>query len=151
MTIAEELKTQKFQDEYHKASLNVMFTASWLKNRVFQILKNYNLSHEQYNVLRILRGQSPNALCLREISARMIDRNSNTTRIIDKLEAKALVVCAQSPADKRELNICITTAGLAVLTEIDADFNTYQPLTSNLTPEEAHTLSELLDKMREQE
>jgi DNA-binding MarR family transcriptional regulator len=151
MTIEEELKTQKFQDEYHKATLNVMFTASWLKNKVFQILKNYNLSHEQYNVLRILRGQSPNSLCLREISARMIDRNSNTTRIIDKLEAKGLVACAQSAADKRELNIRVTTTGLALLAEIDTDFNTYQPHLSNLTIEEARILNQLLDKMREME
>jgi DNA-binding MarR family transcriptional regulator len=150
MKIEEELQTQHFQNEYHKASLNVMFTAGWLKYKVHLILKNYGLSPEQYNVLRILRGQSPHALCLKDITCRMIDRSSNTTRIVDKLEAKNFVACSQSEEDKRELNIKITSSGLLVLSEIDEDFNKYQPHASNLTLEEANLLNQLLDKMREE-
>ena len=85
MTIEEELKTTNFENSQHKTVLNIFFSASWLRTRTKTVLKKFGLSPEQFNVLRILRGQASRALCLKEITSRMIDRSSNTTRIVEKL------------------------------------------------------------------
>ena len=77
MTIEEELRTENFASEQSKAELNLLFTANWLYSRITLLLKKYNLTNEQYNVLRILRGQKGTAICQKEILARMLDRNSN--------------------------------------------------------------------------
>ncbi len=149
MELEQELKMSHFQSEHHKAQLNILFTASWLRNLGSHYLKNHDLSHEQYNVLRILRGQSGNPLCVRDITARMIDKSSNTTRIIDKLESKEMLARQASQADRRELQISITPKGLEVLKALDEDFGILPKNTLNLTDSEAHILNKLLDKLRD--
>ena len=91
MTIEQELKTQNFQNSQHKVALNIVFTAIWLRNKTQPIFKSFGLSSEQFNVLRILRGQYPNPVCLKEITERMLEKNSNTTRIVEKLVLKELI------------------------------------------------------------
>ena len=149
MKLEDELKMTNFKNELQKAHLNIMFSASWLKTQVNQYLKNFHLSPEQYNVLRILRGQKGNPLCVKEITCRMLDRNSNTTRIIDKLEQKNLVIRQVSETDRRELRILITENGLNLLQELDEMVDFQYALFSNLTNEDAETLNRILDKMRE--
>ena len=89
MRIEDEVQTKSFQSEFHKAQVNIIFSAWWLKSSMTPYLKKHGLSHEQFNVLRIIRGQKNKPVCVKDITARMLERNSNTTRIIDKLEAKA--------------------------------------------------------------
>src|SRR5574337_571642 len=91
MKIAEELQTTNFRDEIHKAGLNILFTAAWLHNKTSCTLKEHGIYHEQYNVLRILRGQNSGLISQKEILCRMINKNSNLTRIINKLKAKKLI------------------------------------------------------------
>lgn len=149
MSLEEELQTTNFQNLQHKTALNVLFTSAWLRNRTQCIFKQFGLSSEQFNVLRILRGQFPKTLSLKEITARMLERNSNTTRIVEKLVNKALIQRDHSQEDKRELQIQITTQGLEVLSEIDACFEqdkTHE--VPHLTQAECKTLNKLLDKMR---
>lgn len=148
MKIEDELQTRNFRNEQHKATLNIMFSASWLRNQVIQALKPYQLSPEQFNVLRILRGSQPGSLCLKDITCRMLDRSSNTTRIIEKLEQKALVKKEQSAADRREVSIRITQEGLELLAEIDRTHPEGTPFLPHLSEIEANLLNALLDKMR---
>lgn len=149
MTIEQELKTSRFHNEIHKAELNVMFTASWLKTHVNKRLKQYELTNEQFNVLRIIRGHEPSPVCVKDITERMIDRNSNTTRLLDKLDEKRLIRRSPSKEDRRELSISLTKAGKALLQRIDDDEEQTTPTVSDaLTELEAQLLNVLLDKLR---
>ncbi|MCU0426730.1 MAG: MarR family transcriptional regulator [Candidatus Kapabacteria bacterium] len=150
MTIEQELKTSRFQNDIQKAELNIMFTASWLKMQVSKRLKEYDLTNEQFNVLRIIRGQAPHAVCVKDITERMIDRNSNTTRLLDKLAEKGLIWREPSAEDRRELCISLTKAGQQVLKKIDNREKKYTPnVSTGLTDLEAQLLNILLDKLRE--
>ena len=149
MNIEQELQMKRCEGDEPKEYLNVLITASWMKNRINQWLKDYDLTHEQLNVLRIVRGQRAKPVCVRDISERMIDRNSNTTRIIDKLEAKNLVRRTQSEEDRREMVIILTDTGKEVLKKVDVGFRETNFRLAALTGAEAQVLSALLDKMRE--
>jgi DNA-binding MarR family transcriptional regulator len=150
MSIEQELQTQNFESPQHKTALNILFTATWLRNRTHCVFKKFGLSSEQFNVLRILRGQYPKSLCLKDITSRMLDRNSNTTRIVEKLVTKKWVQRSQSDTDKRELQILITQEGLDRLAQIDQVFEKERVhLSPNLSDEECNLLNALLDKMRE--
>ena len=152
MTIEEELKTSNFQNERHKAELNIMLTASMLKARVNRRLKDYDITNEQFNVLRIIRGQHPNPVCVKDITERMVDRNSNTTRLLDKLAEKRLIRRTASKEDRRELCIYLTKNGQALLSRIDAEQKelSSQPTDASFfTDLEAQLLNVLLNKLRE--
>lgn len=151
MKIEQELQIKRFHNDEQKAQLNVLFTASWLKNRINQWLKDFDLTHEQFNVMRIIRGFKQRPICVRDISERMIDRNSNTTRILDKLEAKELVFRIPSEADRREMEVHLTESGKTLLLSIDRKFVGKGMKFTNLTETEAQLLSALLDKMREED
>jgi DNA-binding MarR family transcriptional regulator len=149
MRLEDELKMKAFSSEIQKAHLNIMFTAAWLKARVEQSLKDYDLTQEQYNVLRILRGQYPNAICLKDITCRMIYRNSNTTRIVNRLLAKELVVKNQSETDKREIKLSIHQKGLDILDKIDVQWKQNPVFASSISEEDMQKLNEILEKMRD--
>jgi DNA-binding MarR family transcriptional regulator len=120
MKLEEELKqTKPFKNEIQKLILNINFTSSWLNGIAAEKLKPFDISAPQYNVLRILKGRYPESYCNQEITARMIDKNSNATRIVDKLIAKSLVKRSENPSDRRAVEIFITDKGLALLEEIN--------------------------------
>jgi DNA-binding MarR family transcriptional regulator len=145
--IEEEIRTRGFRNEYHKLHVNVIFSAWWLKSRLSASLKTFGLTTEQFNVLRIVRGQKEE-LCVKDITSRMLERNSNTTRIIDKLEAKGLVKRQTSSNDRREIRIHLTEKGSELLSEIDANWDRQDPVSLPLSEPEAKTLNNLLDRMR---
>lgn len=150
MKIEQELQIKRFHNDEQKVQLNVLFTASWLKGRINQWLKDYDLTHEQFNVVRILRGNTGRPMCVKDITERMIDRNSNTTRIIDKLEAKNLVRRTPSHEDRREMEVSLTDEGKGLLRKIDRKFVENNGMRfSGLSDTEAQLLSSLLDKMRD--
>jgi DNA-binding MarR family transcriptional regulator len=151
MKIEEELKMTAFQDETHKAVINILFTAGWIHNRISANLKKFGLYHEQFNVLRILRGQHPAMICQKDILCRMINKSSNLTRIISKLKEKHLVTVEISDRDKREYTIGITGEGLELLKAIDKDFSIRQKNFINLSVSEAFHLNALLDRLRNTE
>jgi DNA-binding MarR family transcriptional regulator len=149
MRLEEELKTSKFQSETHKAHLNILFTASWLRTNMSLRLKSYGLTLEQFNVMRIVRGQRPQSVCVKDITGRMLERSSNTTRIIDRLEQKGLLQRLASERDRRERAIELTPTGIELLATIDRDWGKNNPHSSALSLDEARELNELLDKLRE--
>ena len=146
--IEDEILQSKFEDEHQKVVINVLFTASWLDVKNIQRLKPFGISPQQFNVLRILRGSFPSALRLGDISDRMIDKNSNATRLVEKLRQKNLVkreVCGHS---RRQVDIWITQEGLAILERIDVSMKVWKNEFKDISGAELKQLNLLLDKLR---
>ncbi len=113
-----------------------------------QLLKNYDLSEPQFNVLRILRGAKGEALNLFQINERMIHKSSNTTRLIDKLREKRLIDTRICPGNRRKMDININDAGMELLSDIDPYFDEFRKdIDSRISDDEARTLNTLLDKL----
>lgn len=145
------IKSTKFKSEMQKAGLNILYTAWWLKTIMSRELKEYGLTHEQYNVLRILRGSHPNQMCVRDIACRMIEKNSNVPRIIDRLEIKKLVRRSTSQEDKRETMITITQAGITLLEVSTRGIDRLWDETILLDEAAAANLNSLLEAVRQNE
>ncbi|HXL56526.1 MAG TPA: MarR family transcriptional regulator, partial [Chitinophagaceae bacterium] len=138
----------KFKNEVHKAGLNILYTAWWLKTMISKELKKYGLTHEQYNVLRILKGKYPEQMCVRDIARRMIEKNSNVPRIVDKLALKKLVKRNASLNDKRETAIALTTVGINILDIATSKVNKLFADTIVMSESSANTLNYLLEEIR---
>ncbi len=148
-TLEEHLVTKPIEDPHSRAMLNTMFTGVWLQQKMMHILKPYDITEPQYNVLRILRGQDGNAMNLYEIQNRMIQKMSNVSRLIDKLVAKKLVTREECSDNRRRVDIAITDDGMQILEQVAPHIEDYQQnIINSLTTEEAKTLGHLLDKMR---
>lgn len=150
MKLEDEIQQRAFKNSYQKAHLNVVFTAGWLQQQLSAAFKPYGLTLPQFNVLRILRGQHPKPATVNLLIERMLDKTSNASRIVDKLEAKKLVTRQVCPSNRRAVDIRITEAGLDLLRETESltDHQTQGGL-HNLSEEEAAQLSDLLDKIRD--
>jgi len=151
MKLEEAIKSSKFRNEVHKAGLNILYTAWWLKTNMSKELKEYGLTHEQYNVLRILRGKHPEQICVKEIACRMIEKNSNVPRIIDRLEAKKLVKRASSDSDRRETVIVLTPAGINILQHSTERINRLMDKIILIDEQRAAELNQLLEEIRKGE
>ena len=150
MTIEEVIKPTSPMPLPRKSVLNIMYTQTVIVDLFNEIMKPYELSHEQYNVLRILRGQKGNPANMSTIQKRMIAKSSNTTRLIDKLLLKELVTREVCPANRRKMEILITAKGLALLAELDPKVDAHENhFSNNLTQQEMEQLNTLLDKFRE--
>ncbi|OIQ23991.1 MarR family transcriptional regulator [Lacinutrix sp. MedPE-SW] len=142
--ISKEIQSS-FPSNDLKAYINILYTASWINSAQQKLLKPYNISAQQYNILRILRG-AKKPLKVQTVKSRMVQRSPNVTRLMDKLFAKDLIDRVSSTTDRRVVNISITALGLDLLAEIDKKWN--PKFLENLNEEEAGQLSDLLDKIR---
>ncbi len=150
MGIQEEIK-QSFRSSHQKAAINIIFTHRWLNEIVRHFLKGEALTPQQYNVLRILRGAAPHPLSTLQIRERMLDKMSDTPRIVDRLVKKKLASKKACANDKRLVDVLISQEGLALLARIDTREKFLDEALSALSPEEAEQLSALLDKARSRE
>ena len=148
MRIEEEIQSNKFEDNYHKAVINISYTYSWLNNALRCQFEKHNLTPQQFNVLRILRGQYPKPATVNLLKERMVDKMSDASRIVDRLVQKGLVSRCTNTKDRRAVDIRISGTGMEVLAKMDTEFKTKDILKNNLTEEEAGKLSDLLDKIR---
>jgi DNA-binding MarR family transcriptional regulator len=149
MKMEEIIQTTSNLTEAKKAVLNIMFTQSFMSEAFNEILKQYDISSEQFNVLRILRGQKGNPVNMYSIQERMITKNSNTTRLIDKLLLKSLVTRNVCPANRRKIEILITQKGLDLLTELDPKVIEFEnKFADTLSSNELQQLNILLEKYR---
>lgn len=148
MNIEEEIKQSTFKNAFQKAYINILYTSNWLQQRQSALFKPFGITLPQFNILRILRGQYPEPATVNLLIERMLDKTSNASRIVDKLEAKQLVTRTQCPTDRRTVDILITQKGLALLQEMDATEGGSQIGLLNLSEDEATQLSYLLDKIR---
>lgn len=149
MSIEQDIKQSTFRNPHHRMMVNLMYTSNWVANTQMHLLKPHGLTLQQYNVLRILRGQYPNPVKVSDITERMLDKMSNASRLVDKLVLKKLVQRTECPSDRRAVDVIITDKGLTLLKKLDAIQDEYEvTLNSKLTNEEATTLSQLLDRLR---
>lgn len=150
MKIEQEIKQKKFNDEYHKVHINILFTASWLSQQSVQVLRPLNISWQQFNILRILRGMGGEPATVKLLTERMIDKMSNASRLVDKLKTKGLVERKPCPEDRRQVNVYITEKGLELLDKASELMEgSLHAQMKNLDETEAAQLNELLDKLRE--
>lgn len=148
MRLEEALKSNKFKNSQHKATLNVLYTAWCLKSEMSRVLKSFGLTHEQYNVMRILKGKHPEQMCVKDIANRMIEKSSNVPRIIDRLVAKEWVIRSTSEIDKRETVNQLTEEGIRILQESTKALDVQLELMMQLNEDQAAQLNELLEGMR---
>jgi len=148
MKIENAIKQGKpFANPQTKAVVNLTYTAAWITGVQTQLLKPYGISIQQYNILRILRGMYPDPATVKGLISRMIDKNSNASRLVDKLVKKAYVERTPCAADRRRVDVAITPSGMEVLDRVSKTLEG-EHFRVNLTDEEALLLSSLLDKMR---
>lgn len=149
MRLEQEIKMRKFRSPHARALLNIVFTNYWLGEQMGGLLKAYDLSEQQFNVLRILRGQKGKPINLMDIQGRMLHKMSNATRLVEKLRIKGLVERVQCEMNRRKVEITITDRGLKILEELDPILEKNEKkVFKSLSDEEAIQLSELLDKLR---
>lgn len=148
MSIEKDIKQSNFKSPHIKAVINIFYTNSWLQTIQMEIFKPFDLTIQQYNVLRILRGQHPNPITVMAIIERMLDKMSNASRLVDKLLLKGLAIRTECPNDRRAVDVKITQRGLDLLEELDILQINWENNLRGLTDEEALQLSDLLDKMR---
>src|SRR3569833_2091919 len=148
MRIDDEIQSSKFENNYQKAVINISYTYSWVNNQTRSLFEKQNITIQQFNILRILRGQYPNPATVNLIKERMLDKMSDASRIVDRLVQKGLVSRCTNNKDRRAVDIRISDAGMETLAKLDSEFKTKEFLKNNLTEEEAGKLSDLLDKLR---
>lgn len=149
MKIEAHIKSTVELDIAKKVILNIFFTQNFVGEKFSELLKPYDLSGEQYNVLRILRGQKGAPANMFAIQERMIAKSSNTTRLIDKLLLKELVTRKVCPGNRRKIEVAITQKGMELLAELDPKVIEHEQLfAANLNTEELEKLNELLEKYR---
>jgi MarR family 2-MHQ and catechol resistance regulon transcriptional repressor len=147
MSIEKDIQQRIFLTSRHKAAVNILYTYGWELERIQKILAKENVTHQQFNILRILRGSYPNPLSTLQIRERMLDKMSDTSRIVDRLIIKDLVIKTISSKDKRLVDVVINEKGLDLLKRID-EVDIVSQVMTNMSEEEAEQLSNLLDKMR---
>ncbi len=149
MKLEEAIKQRTpFRSERQKAAVNLIYTHNWLVARQKTYFKKFDITLQQYNVLRILRGQHPDPISTSEIRVRMLDKMSDVSRIVDRLVKKGLVVRRVCNSDKRLVDVLIHKEGLNLLSQIDGIDTEMDRVMGNLTQEEAAMFNHLLDKLR---
>lgn len=149
MPIGDEIKQPVFKNFAEKTHINILYTASWLNQLDGRILKPYGVSPQQFNILRILRGLRGKPATVKLLTSRMVDKMSNTSRLVDKLVEKHLAERVQCKEDRRRVDITITNKGLLLVEAATQAMDTYiQDSFQKITEAEAEQLNNLLDKLR---
>ncbi len=148
MSIEQDIKQPRFRSPYQRMAVNLLFTSNWIGDMQMRLMRPQGITLQQYNVLRILRGQHPNPVRVADIMERMLDKMSNASRLVDKLVVKELVKRTECPSDRRAVDVVITESGLALLTGIDELQTGWEASLGTLDEAEANQLSSLLDKLR---
>jgi DNA-binding MarR family transcriptional regulator len=136
-------------DPHLKAIINIELTNGWQCNIQDSFFKSYQLSHQQYNILRILRGQYPKGISVNDIKRRMIDKMSNVSRLVEKLKLKGFAERVECASDRRVVFVHLTEKGLSLLADIDKTIEANLSAFNRITVEEAEELSRILEKLRD--
>ena len=151
MGIEKDIHQPTFRNARQKAMINVIYTYGWLIERIKNSLAKDDITHQQFNILRILRGSAPKPLSTLQIRERMLDKMSDTSRIVDRLIVKELVKKTVCNKDKRLVDVTITDKGLKLLKKLDAEHDVMDNILCSLSESESEQLSHLLDKLRQAE
>jgi len=148
MSIDQDILQSKFRNEHQKAIVNLLYTYNWVTEKSKELFATEDITPQQFNILRILRGSHPTPLSTLQIRERMLDKMSDTSRIVDRLIAKGLVKKGICKDDRRLVDVMITEKGKKLLERLDARQDEIDNIIGNLSKKEATSLSELLDKIR---
>lgn len=148
MRLEDEIQQFKFRNQRQKVLINLIYTYNAISSKMQEFLKTESLTMQQYNILRILRGQHPNPSTNSLVKERMLDRNSDVTRIIDRMIRDGLVSRVNCESDRRRVDITITDLGLGKLGRLDAMSGQMDSIASGLSEEESAILNDMLDKLR---
>ncbi len=148
MSIETDIKQKKFRSPFQKLALNLVYTTKWLEYKQLESFKEHDITPQQYNVLRILRGQQGNPIKVSDITERMLDKSSNTSRLVDKLLAKNLAKRSSCESDRRAVDVVITEEGLELLNVLDPFIEDWENRFNIISEAEAEQISALLDKLR---
>lgn len=148
MGIEKDIQQTNFRNEYQKLGINIMYTANWLNEKIAGILSQEDITQQQYNILRILRG-ADKPLSTLQIRARMLDKMSDTSRIVDRLIAKELVEKNTCPTDKRLVDVVLSKKGFVILEKLDQLNHHLDALMKGISEKDAITMNQLLDQLRE--
>ena len=148
MKLEDEIKQTRFESGGQKAVINVIFTANWINSQFRNIFKTYDLTLQQYNVLRILRGKYPKSANPGEIKEVMLDKNPDLTRLCDRMCNLGLITRTVDKDNRRKMNITITQKGLDTLEQATPELDKLEKELVNISESEANVLSDLLDKLR---
>ena len=147
MGIEQDIQQPNFRNEFQKMGINLLFTANWLNEQIGRILSEEGVTQQQYNILRILRG-SATPLSTLKIRERMLDKMSDTSRIVDRLISKELVVKNTCEKDKRLVDITLSPKGLDLVDQLDQFNDRIDALLKGINASEAATMNQILDKIR---
>jgi len=148
MGIEKDIQQQQFRNDYQKATVNIIFSAGWLQEKIKTFLDAEDITPQQYNILRILRGNKE-PLSTLQIRERMLDKMSDTSRIVERMLKKGLVEKKVCSKDKRLVDVVLSKRGYGLLERLDKKNTELDNILQALSPEETHTLNALLDKMRD--
>jgi MarR family transcriptional regulator, 2-MHQ and catechol-resistance regulon repressor len=148
MGIDQDILQSKFRNEHQKAIVNLLYTYNWVTEKSKELFASEDITPQQFNILRILRGSHPTPLSTLQIRERMLDKMSDTSRIVDRLIAKGLVKKGVCKDDRRLVDVMITEKGKKLLERLDMRQDEIDNIIGNLSKKEATSLSELLDKIR---
>lgn len=152
MRIEDAIQQPQFPSSRHRANVNILYTAGWLNQQTSQVLRPFDLSVQQFNILRILRGMKGKPATIKLLTQRMLDKMSNASRLVDKLKKKGWVDRKECATDRRRVDITITQSGLELLREASAALDdAMERAFETLSPAEANQVSNLLDKLRSEE
>ncbi len=147
MSLENDINQSKFISEHQKVMVNIIYTANWMNEQLKAFFDKADITQQQFNILRILRGAGE-PISTMQIRQRMLDKMSDSSRIVDRLVIKGLVKKTTCPTDKRLVDVSITSKGKKVLEKIDASQSDMDNICTLLTDEEAKAMNNLLDKMR---
>jgi len=149
MKLEEEISQKQFRNEYQKLAVNIFYTHGWLMDNYNQIFKKYALTGNQFNILRILRGQYPNYASINLLKERMLDKMSDASRLVERLCAKSLIKRTICPNDRRKVDVLISEKGLNLLNDLDKHDVDFDNILGKISESEAKELNSLLDKIRD--
>jgi MarR family transcriptional regulator, 2-MHQ and catechol-resistance regulon repressor len=148
MGIEQDIQQTRFRNSHQKAAVNLLYTGGWLRDKMKLIFDREDITAQQFNILRILRGSFPNPLSTLQIRERMLEKMSDTSRLVDRLMAKGLVKKIICKTDRRLVDILITEKGKKLLHRLDQLDNDMDAILQHISEKEATQLSDLLDKLR---
>ena len=149
MGIEKDIQQAKFRNAHQKASINLIYTLAWMKDKTKNIFEAEDITSQQFNILRILRGSFPQPLSTLQIRERMLEKMSDTSLIVDRLIVKGLVKKVTCKNDRRLVDVVITDKGKKLLERLDTKQAEMDAVLSNLSEKDANILSDLLDKIRD--
>lgn len=148
MKLEDAIQQKEFRSDAHKGMVNLLYTSSFVLNLINEVTLEYNITRQQYNVLRILRGQHPGSASINLIKERMIDKMSDSSRLVERLLQKKLISKSSCENDKRAVDVTITNKGLELLDSMEPSIASIERIFASLSAAEIKLLNDILDKIR---